>query len=491
MKNKFILLVAVLALPLCMWANNVQCSITNYNSANNTLSVSIAWENSWRIADFNDGVLLFIKYKDDVNPIWRTAPVLLSLGSLSPVGNEGDLNYQYKSVAYNGATSASYKSVLISRAAGNNGNGTVSGTANFSLDLLNAVNPSFKVFAIEMVYVPSGAFYIGDGLSPTYTNGSTADPFYVASEAAITIGTGIGNLNINIPNSNPTFLSASENFPKGTNPFWIMKYELSQEIYAEYLNCLPRNEQDAAVFSSVNLNAGATTVANYFVMTNQATTPSYKQGIRCLPTITPTEPVTFFCDLDNDGSSTGTADGQNIGVRAPSAAVAFKFLDWAGLRPMTGYEYQKACRGTLTPVPGELAWGSATNYTPTVSNAGAADESYTPVSDGPFVGNTAVRNGAFATSTSTRKQSGGSFYGVMELSSSLPEMHLGYYETNGSAITTDQLGDGNSANGLPTSWPPYVNIQQTNTAANARVSALTGSVAITTNTACAIRGVIQ
>ncbi len=36
------------------------------------------------------------------------------------------------------------------------------------------------------------------------------------------------------------------------------------------------------------------------------------------------------------------------------------YADWAGLRPMTELECEKACRGPVYPVTGEYAWGNTT-----------------------------------------------------------------------------------------------------------------------------------
>ena len=36
------------------------------------------------------------------------------------------------------------------------------------------------------------------------------------------------------------------------------------------------------------------------------------------------------------------------------------YADWAGLRPLTELEFEKACRGAGNPVSNEYAWGNAT-----------------------------------------------------------------------------------------------------------------------------------
>ena len=46
------------------------------------------------------------------------------------------------------------------------------------------------------------------------------------------------------------------------------------------------------------------------------------------------------------------------------------YLDWSGLRPMSEFEYEKACRGTLTAVPFEYPWGS------TILNGGYNDNRF-------------------------------------------------------------------------------------------------------------------
>jgi len=121
------------------------------------------------------------------------------------------------------------------------------------------------------------------------------------------------------------------------------------------------------------------------------------------------------------------------------------FADWAGLRPMTELEFEKAARGTDIPaVVNEFAWGSTsatatgiTEISPdsdenggeTISNA-SANHNRTGLgftsgdgrTSGPAQGQMgALRAGIFARSTSSRVSSGAGYYGNMELSGNLAE----------------------------------------------------------------------
>ena len=102
-------------------------------------------------------------------------------------------------------------------------------------------------------------------------------------------------------------------------------------------------------------------------------------------------------------------------------------------------EYEKACRGPLSPVPNEHAWGSDSWYAPipfyyTYTNEGTADEM---INEGIGVetgnANSAftyfgsikpVRCGIFAASAinKTREETGSSYYGVMEMTGNCNEL---------------------------------------------------------------------
>ncbi|MBT8378447.1 MAG: formylglycine-generating enzyme family protein, partial [Ignavibacteria bacterium] len=132
------------------------------------------------------------------------------------------------------------------------------------------------------------------------------------------------------------------------------------------------------------------------------------------------------------------------------------YADWAGLRPFTELEFEKACRGTLTPTVNEYGWGNtslhSSSYEP-ISNPGAPNE--VPSSSGTN-GNSAytgtvdfqfgpLRAGIFATGSSTRIIAGASYYGVMELTGNLWEtvVSLGTQEgrdfegTHGNGVLTN------------------------------------------------------
>jgi formylglycine-generating enzyme required for sulfatase activity len=138
------------------------------------------------------------------------------------------------------------------------------------------------------------------------------------------------------------------------------------------------------------------------------------------------------------------------------------YLDWAGLRPMTELEYEKACRGTVTPVSGEYAWGT-TNVTGAtgLSNAGKVTEvpsnsganvAYDGLVSGP------VRVGSFASLNyggASRELSGGSYYGVMEMSGNVSEFAVTLGDSTGRAYTGAH-GDGSLAStgaSNVTAWP--------------------------------------
>jgi formylglycine-generating enzyme required for sulfatase activity len=438
MKTKQIAL-AVLLL-VCMTfqrvaANNVQVSSPTLTGDNpngapayTTVQFNLSWNNSWRDAGAPsptanwDAVWLFVKYKDE-SGFYRHA-------TLSPVA----ANHNGQGFSITPAPDG--KGVLIHR--GSEGTGNVSLTNvqlrwNYGVDITQAISAvTVQVFAIEMVYVPQGAFFAGDGstnVANQFSQGGTTTPFQITSEAQLelggTVATNLSNRN-NVGGNGDDFSNTTTRvlpaaFPKGFAAFYCMKYELSFGQFADFLNNLSAQQVTAL--------GGATVLS----------------GARSA-TITGTHP--------------------NLVANRPNQALEFNntfrgmvYLAWAGLRMMSELEYEKASRGPLNPVADEYAWGNI-NVVEALALSGSENGSETITTAqancnynnaGSFLngdgGSGTLRCGIFAQSGTGRTQSGGSYYGIMELSGNVLE----YFVSLRSAATRAYLaqhGTGNlAANG--------------------------------------------
>jgi formylglycine-generating enzyme required for sulfatase activity len=281
---------------------------------------------------------------------------------------------------------------------------------------------AIKVFGIEMVYIPEGGFYVGSGGTESgafYTYPEATTPYFIASEAPIDVGTSTGNLYY----GNPSGTSGDQTgpvsvlFPKGFNAFYAMKYEISQKGYVDFLNTLTRTQQS----NKVHTNITGTNVSNVFVMSSTSF-PADRNGIRCRSTVPPAPaPVEFFCDLNNNAIPNENGDGLGIACNYIDFGDVMSYLDWAGLRLMTEFEFEKCGRGSVSPVPNEYAWGShVINLNSGILNSGQPNEA-PPEYYANTTGNGPLRNGAFARADSDREKAGAGYYGCMDLSGNLYE----------------------------------------------------------------------
>ena len=145
------------------------------------------------------------------------------------------------------------------------------------------------------------------------------------------------------------------------------------------------------------------------------------------------------------------------------------YADWSGLRPMSELEFEKTCRGTRSPAADEGAWGNAFAFNAqyTVANNGQPDEVFT--NPGTGTGNCLYgptrpggvsqprRVGIFAASavTKSRQETGGSFYGVMEMSGNVWEMVVSTSNATGRNFTPNH-GNGiisTTGNSTVGGWP--------------------------------------
>jgi len=447
------LLLAGLAITLASAGNANNISVTNVsltgqNTADNYTFVrfDISWENSWRTSSAPanwDAAWIFVKYRVG-NGNWSHA-TLRAADHIAPEGS---------SISAPGDNTG----VFLYRSADGSGTFSKAGVKlrwDYGIDGIgNSDIVDVKVFAIEMVYVPQGSFYLGSGGSETshlYSYPTSTATYQVNNEGEITVGTTAGNLYYTTSSTSGDGLGpVPAAFPKGYNAMYVMKYEISQQAYVDFLNLLTRTQQNTR--TSASLGAGVTSVTNRYVMvtldagSNGYTTPERRSGIRCDAVIHATNPITFYCDLNMNDIPNETDDGQNIACVYLSWADAMAYLDWAGLRPMTELEFEKACRGPQTPVANEYAWGTASITQNTgLTNGGTAGETSSVSNANCTYGNGILgpcRGGMFAKSATTRAQSGATYYGILDMSGNLWERPITIGNPQGRAF------DGQHGNGL-------------------------------------------
>ncbi len=449
-------------------ANNIQVSNTQFTANTETTATirfDLTWENSWRgngVANW-DAAWMFVKYKQN-NGVWRHA-LLAPEGHTAPSGSMIDPGLRAPASVYH-AIQNPVVGVFIRRDADGSGTFTANGVQLFWDHGAQGVAATsyimeVRVFAIEMVYVNEGPFWLGDesGNGATFQTGSTTAPYPVYSEAAIPMNNTTGLWAGPAGGSPAGFIQAGTlpaAFPKGYRAFYCMKYELTQQQYVDFLNCLTRLQQSARVYA--NIAPGETSPSWRYVMTYAANTfnTNWRNAVCCDATIDPQAPVHFYCDANGNSVGGEADDGQWIVGNYVSQHDLASYLDWSGLRPMTELEYEKACRGPLLPVPNEYAWGNAqmaqfTEYVlgdPCTAHEGVVSGYSTTAGNAwrspyeqiiPKVG----RVGTFAANPANtgRMTSGAGFYGIMDLTGNVRETTVGVGRPDGRTYTGAH-GDG-------------------------------------------------
>lgn len=382
--------------------NNVQ-RLSSPNQ--DRISFELSWQNSWNVIGTpgnHDAAWIFIKYREcgGLNN-WEHALLSTSFSdhSLDPnlafadsisvndrLGNPGNHNTGalIRRSAFGTGHNVSLPCTL--RVVGG------SGGAVFS----NGVDYDIRVFGIEMVQVLEGAFGAGDnGLElnsfrfTTSVNDGT--PAIIASEAPVTLWDGACGAR-----------TLPANYPKGYAEYYVMKYEISQGQYADFLNTI--NGLAASQRFAGNYN-----VSRYRITSGGGEYFSERRDRAC-----------NFLSWSDVGS----------------------YLDWAALRPMTELEYEKACKGDGQMGPLAFAWGNpfyieaqnvsgTENGTEFCTDLNANINTYglgldvvggdyaTPLANltrGP------VGCGIFARDSSlTRETTGATYYGIMEMSGNVFE----------------------------------------------------------------------
>ncbi len=440
-------------------------SITGINTTEKFayITFDLSWEDSWRTsagAANWDGVWVFAKYREKGGTEWKQVVVSATSKDHSVTSNNG-VDAEFSA----GTTDKKAMGVFIYRGKDGSGNINWDGVKlkwNYENNAVADINNvEVKVYAIEMVYVNKGAFKVGSGSGTEncsfYTFPDSTASYAINSENAIITGPLKGNLYYKKHfYAEPYYGTIPAEFPKGFNPFWCMKYEITQGQYVDFLNSLDRKQQ----ISRVNSDVSQSTVKNTFVMSKTETILN-RNGVRCNATVSATDPITFYCDLNGNGVPNEKNDGQNISLNYICWADGAAYCDWAGLRPMTELEYEKACRGSLTPVPNEYAWGSTNiiNTKQMVDTGTVAESSFNTdanaIFDNPVSIPGPVRAGYFIKVKGTREQNGVSFFGISDLSGNLFERCVTVSNSSGVAFKGTN-GDGNLnewGNATNSDWP--------------------------------------
>jgi formylglycine-generating enzyme required for sulfatase activity len=382
------------------------------------LQFDASWENSWRSSTGAanwDALWVFAKFRRAGSTVWGHATLhdsghVLPAGATTATPGDGKGTFLYRDA--NGTGNVSYPGVRL--------------RWDYGLDgVADTDSVEVRVYGVEMVYIPQGAYYLGDGevttLYGNFEQGTSGLPYHVMSETGMTLGgpgpNSLGNNNRTGQFGAPactgdgclagsgddfddvTMQSLPPAFPKGYNAFYIMKYEMVQQQFVDMLNTCTATQQALLIQS-----------AHFYP--SLAWAQSHRYGISQVAPFTTTEVYTPMICMD--------------WIRAAA------YADWSGLRPMTELEFEKACRGPVNPIAGEYPWGNASvsladNFT--LSNMGQANEAVVAGYDaGGVNGNVWVRAGGqtmqvvarvgiFAAhlSNTGRVTSGGSYYGVMEL----------------------------------------------------------------------------
>jgi formylglycine-generating enzyme required for sulfatase activity len=157
--------------------------------------------------------------------------------------------------------------------------------------------------------------------------------------------------------------------------------------------------------------------------------------------------------------SGGSANYRSVGMGYLSWGDLTAYLDWAGLRPMSELEYEKAGRGPAGAVSGEYAWGSTSITGATsITNGGTASErgnsgsniNYNSSLQGP------TRVGSFGGQGTSRVDTGASYYGAFDLSGNLWERSVTMGNSTGRSFQGTSHGDGNldtNGDANQSSWP--------------------------------------
>lgn len=464
-------LISLLLVLVMFWATGASCTgvdVTNVSlgtrdagTGNAPINFDISWSNSWRSTGSGapapnnwDAAWVFVKFRKNGGD-WTHAR-LHDTGHTVPSGASLDVGLVDTGASYHVSTNPGV-GVFIYRSA--DGVGTFSKTGfsltwKFAQDgVATGDTVDIRVFAIEMVHVPDGSFFAGDNAASTsaFKQGTNDnDPWYIGSEASISVGnqtgsgTGVGETNaeyyyvtdsLATDDATGSSFTIASAFPKGYGKFYVMKAEISQRQWVVFFNTLTTTQKSARDISGASgKNSDALVERNNV---------SWISGDATLP--------------DRGGGATY----ETVAINYLSWADLIAYLDWAGLRPMSELEYEKAGRGPYRAVSGEFSWGttSITGAT-SITDGGKSTEAAQSAANCVYNNSGSVpgpmRVGAMAYGKATREAAGAGYYGAMDLSCNVFERIVTVGNSTGRSFNGSKHGDGAltaAGDGNTTTWP--------------------------------------
>jgi len=308
------------------------------------VTFDLAWSNAWRHGSFHDAAWVFFKVRADDKTGWQPVRLVADkvvnptgygqeqggtrLEFVVPGGEDGFVGMFVRPAAEGKGVVAATKVTAVWDLAANKG---------VPKDLRGA---SVRGFGIEMVYVAEGPFCLGSGGKElnrfhAYTgDGQETPPYRVTGAGPIATGRQEGKLwAAGIAPEDGSQIQPS--FPNGYAALYCMKYFITQGQYADFLNTLT----EAQAKERFHMDGHGRWI-------NRAgESPNHTYSASGRP------PNNYFSPRASERDQ-----------RCPwlSWADGAVFAAWAGLRPMTELEYEKACRGPLSPTPNEQGlsyWG--------------------------------------------------------------------------------------------------------------------------------------
>lgn len=480
----------------------VALSDTNRTAKTVNIRFNISWENSWRDSVNWDAAWIFVKFREPKDSVWKYRHL-----HLAGTGNAGTGNATMKF-----AFPEDKKGVFFYRSDISSGHVKMDSVKllwNYGADNVTLIDSlEIKVFATEMVYVPAGSFALGDGNGTLKSNNAfqlkNAQNNYVVitdkwsplvntknnaslsgSDDAVLHTDGIRISGLDGLDTNNDKVADLPDFPTGYRAFYCMKYDVTQGQFADFLNTLSLRD---------------TTVNNWML---PDTTRLKKVNTRYKMALQNLDPFYYNVPVDAQ-RHTVLLDSVEIKYTVSRPDRAFgkasqqhllAFSDWAGLRPMSEMEYEKAARGPLPPTYKsqssgfissadttmqwtgfDWAWGNDTtlarardlynstpyttlnfsgieNGTEVFSNYNIYKRYINPITSeslGPNVKNVSggdggsgpYRVGIFATDSSNRVSSGATYYGIMDFSKNVGKYVVAAGNANGRVLSYKKHGDG-------------------------------------------------